>query len=624
MTFISRSQNFEDVILNRALSKIDNGFYVDIGAAWSDKDSVTYNFYKRGWHGINVEPNTYLHKLLQQYRTRDINLCLAVAGGEVEQNFYIVRDTGLSTLNSKQADLYKKMGFAIEEVLTKTIRLERLLSQYAFYFNEIHFIKIDAGGCEFEVVMGNDWFKYRPWIVLIEAFSPLTQIEAHHEWESCLLKSNYIHVYNDGLNRFYVAEEHSELIGCFKYPPNVFDDFALFGYCNQYPTEDRVEAPASIILPRQMLVDVSILMSIDRKTGIQRVVRAILSEWLASPPSGFRIEPVYATKDEPYRYARSFTASLLGYTNAELANEFVTVKSGDVFVGLDLTQYVTFFQRTLLEKWHNQGVRIWFVVYDFLPIQLGLAWKDTHQEWLRIVCQFDGVACISQSVADEVRDWLSINGSGANPSLQIQWFHLGADISASLPTLGVPENSDVLFRTMQSNLSFLMVGTIEPRKGHMQVIDAFEQIWSEGQQNPLIIVGKIGWDSDILIDRLRNHPKQGKLLFWLDEASDEYLEHIYSKSACLVYASIGEGFGLPLIEAAQHRLPVIARDLSVFQEIAGDHAFYFHGDRPFELAEAIKAWIELYRLDRHPKSDKMPWLTWKESANMLSDIVCKG
>jgi len=53
---------------------IENGFYIDLSAAWPDADSVTLAFYERGWHGINVEPNPALYDKLRQQRARDINL----------------------------------------------------------------------------------------------------------------------------------------------------------------------------------------------------------------------------------------------------------------------------------------------------------------------------------------------------------------------------------------------------------------------------------------------------------------------------------------------------------------------------------------------------------------------
>lgn len=171
--------------------------------------------------------------------------------------------------------------------------------------------------------------------------------------------------------------------------------------------------------------------------------------------------------------------------------------------------------------------------------------------------------------------------------------------------------------TVEARPSFLLVGTIEPRKGHAQVLAAFEQLWQAGQDVNLVIVGKLGWKVENLIEQLRNHEELGKRLFSLESVSDEYLEKFYAASTCLIAASYGEGFGLPLIEAAQHKLPVIARDIPVFREVAGEHAYYFDTDTSEGLAQSIKTWLALYQNGQHPKSDAMPWLTWKESAQQL-------
>ena len=123
------------------------------------------------------------------------------------------------------------------------------------------------------------------------------------------------------------------------------------------------------------------------------------------------------------------------------------------------------------------------------------------------------------------------------------------------------------------------------------------------------------------VERLRTHPELNKRLFWLEGITDEYLEKIYAASNCLIAASYGEGFGLPLIEAAQHQLPIIARNIPVFREVAGEHAFYFDTLASEGLARFISEWLSLYTAGKHPQSLNMPWLTWKESAARLLQLV---
>jgi glycosyltransferase involved in cell wall biosynthesis len=166
-----------------------------------------------------------------------------------------------------------------------------------------------------------------------------------------------------------------------------------------------------------------------------------------------------------------------------------------------------------------------------------------------------------------------------------------------------------------------MVGTLEPRKGHAQTLAAFEILWQAGRDINLVIVGKPGWMMEALVAKLRTHPEQSQRLFWLEGISDEYLEKIYAACTCLIAASEGEGFGLPLIEAAQNKLPIIARDIPVFREVAGEYAHYFQGMVPSELADSITQWLDMYREGIDLSSEKMPWLTWKKSKEQLINVI---
>ena len=244
-------------------------------------------------------------------------------------------------------------------------------------------------------------------------------------------------------------------------------------------------------------------------------------------------------------------------------------------------------------------------------------------EWLEgIMGSASGFICISDAVANELNEWM-VHHPPRQPFLpEIKSFHLGADIENSAPSKGLPENSESILTQLQSKPTFLMVGTIEPRKGHKQTLEAFETLWSQGKDINLVIVGKEGWLIDDLFKKLRSHPEKNKHIFWLEGISDEYLEKVYAASTCLIAASEGEGFGLPLIEAAQYKLPIIARDIPVFREVAGSDAYYFENDKdPEVLADAINQWLNLFAEETHPKSDDMPWLTWHQSTQQLATII---
>ncbi len=377
---------------------------------------------------------------------------------------------------------------------------------------------------------------------------------------------------------------------------------------------------------RQLLVDISELVQRDVKTGIQRVVRSILKEWLNHPPAGYRVEPVYATIEKAYRYARCFTHSFLGYPSSALQDELIDYAPGDIFFGLDLQPQVVAAHQAFYQVLRRQGVRVEFLVYDLLSIQMPQYFPPGNAEgftrWLKVVAESDGAVCISKTVANQLAAWVEENSAERQRPFRNNWFHIGADIADSLSTRQLPPDEHTILDCITNRHTFLMVGTVEPRKAHEQVLQAFEALWQDHYDLNLVIVGKQGWMVEGLIDRLRAHSELNGRLFWLDGISDEYLDKIYAASTCLIAASEGEGFGLPLIEAAQHKIPIIARDIPVHREVGGDCVFYFsNGKSPEVLAMTIKEWLQLYTAGKHPKSDGMPYLTWTESARNLLDII---
>lgn len=380
--------------------------------------------------------------------------------------------------------------------------------------------------------------------------------------------------------------------------------------------------------PRQILVDVSELVQRDAKSGIQRVTRSILSEWLNHPPPGFAVEPVYATADTlGYRYARRFTSRFMDIWADEWArDEPVEAWEGDVFCGLDLQPAIVPCQEPVWQEWRRRGVKVGFVLYDLLPVLLPDSFiegaANGHTQWLSSISTSDFVVAISRSVADEFRAWLNAQKPRRALPLQLGWFHLGADTENSKPTKGLPADAHTVLARIAAVPSFLMVGTVEGRKGHGQTLSAFEKLWLEGLDINLVIVGKAGWKTEEVINRIRTHPELGHRLFWLEGISDEYLQKIYGAAAACLMASEGEGYGLPIVEAARHGLPILARDIPVFREVAGHSAAYFADSlEPNTIAVAVTAWLATQGASRRAALTAIPHLSWKDSAAQLLACV---
>jgi FkbM family methyltransferase len=221
--FISHAQNFVDAMLWRALKSVNHGFYIDVGAAWPDKHSVTKALYDRGWRGINIEPNPEMWRLLSADRQRDINLKLALSDQPGQREIQLFADTGLSTMDPGVAALHEASGYHAVSDFVEVSTLSDVWREHVGS-QDVHFLKIDVEGTERQVLLGNDWSRNRPWILVIEATVPTTPVRSHEQWESIILNSNYLMAYDDGLNRFYVAAEHQGLLPAFSSPPNVFDN----------------------------------------------------------------------------------------------------------------------------------------------------------------------------------------------------------------------------------------------------------------------------------------------------------------------------------------------------------------------------------------------------------------
>lgn len=448
--------------------------------------------------------------------------------------------------------------------------------------------------------------------------------------------------YRDALEHFYRPSEASlpDLIQAIAEvrPEPAMDEGDLVALARALAQDFPLPRPT-----RCIYLDITATCSHDLRTGIERVARALTLSLLESPPEGYRIEPVYLSNEGGrwhYRHARAYTLGLLDCPTDLLRDEVAEPENGDVLVCLDisgerLVQATTF---GLLSHWRALGCTVRSVVYDLLPLRMPQVFPpgadQSHRQWLEAVLQGDGALCISRAVADELKGWIGETGihfDNRRP-FRVDWFHLGADLLKSGATAGLPSDASQTLDALRCRPSFLMVGTIEPRKGYLQVIEAFDRLWAEGLDANLVIVGQEGWkglpdesrrDIPQTIERLRNHPQLGAKLYWLDGISDEYLEQVYAASTCLIAASYGEGFGLPLIEAAQHKLPIIARDIPVFREVAGAAAYFFTASSPEDMANSLRGWMELADEGQAAASSGICWQTWRQAAECVAALVIR-
>lgn len=404
---------------------------------------------------------------------------------------------------------------------------------------------------------------------------------------------------------------------------------------------------AAFPLPRsakRFYLDITETSRSDRMTGIERVAWSLTLSLIKNPPAGYRIEPIYLTNVKgyyEYRFATTSTLRSMDLPVDWVDDSPVDFRYDDILLGLDLSgdTLVQADRSGLLSQIRNLGVLVYFVVFDLLPIRMPEAFPPgaaiSHADWLRVVTNMDGAICISKTVADDLIEWLQETQPEQieHRPFRIAWSHLGADLtSVHTCNKNVKEDQHLeqVLGQLEGLIVFVIVGTIEPRKGHLQTLAAFDVLWKANREVALIIIGREGWKqvpADMrrtipeIVERINRHPELGRRLFWFSEVSDSLLEKFYKSADCLIAPSEGEGFGLPLIEAARHRLSIIARDLPIFREVAEDNAFYFVGCDPVQLAESIDHWIQRYKLKDHPTSKGLSWRSWDDCAVALLSIL---
>ena len=366
----------------------------------------------------------------------------------------------------------------------------------------------------------------------------------------------------------------------------------------------------------QLFVDVSVIYRDDAKTGIQRVVRALLGRLLLSPPKNYVVRPIMATRKRPYRYV-----------NWDGSPDFtkIEISQGDIFLGLDLSAHIIPNHLRQLEGWKQRGVVFHFLIYVILPLRYPEWFSPklvtAFKKWVKsIAILADNVICISKTTEKDLSVWLAENYGFKLNEVASSVIPMGWDVENTMPTSGFPNDYSSFLFELQKRKTILIVGTIEPRKGHAQIINSFEKLWSSGNNYNLVIVGKPGWKTEELQMQIRKHIKKNTNLFWFENLSDEALLHLYKMCDGVIVPSFAEGFGLPLIEALGHNKRVLARELPIFREIAGSEIDYFINSPSDDVSESILNWIHSFEYTTNNHfSNKL--FTWDDAYNKLTEIL---
>jgi alpha-1,2-rhamnosyltransferase len=277
-----------------------------------------------------------------------------------------------------------------------------------------------------------------------------------------------------------------------------------------------------------------------------------------------------------------------------------------------------------VKRFKEAGGKIVGIIYDLIPITHRETCLPAHTriftKWLNQHIRFsDSFICISESIAESMTAFAKQRMANGKSIAPIKHFHLGSDLDFVNPDGPIRQ----VFRTIleKDHHVFLMVGSIEPRKNHGFVLDAFEKFWNAGGVGTLVLLGRHGWKTELFLERVRRHPQFGLHLFLIRDATDTELDYAYRTASSLVIASQVEGFGLPVVEAFQRGLRVMCSDIAVFREIAGGRARFFNLADPTHLTDVLMSFCDEVPLADRALRIPQSWIGWAESTEQLLTTI---
>lgn len=368
---------------------------------------------------------------------------------------------------------------------------------------------------------------------------------------------------------------------------------------------------------RRILVDLTEVVRLDARSGIQRVVRNYFIGLAAAALQDDlgEVEPIHWT-ERGFVHARKYAREHLGVDCAG-EDETVSVRPGDLLFMLDSSWWSPERFTPLYDAVHGAGGEVVWMVYDLIPINhpecCDAGMPRAFRLWLEHAMErTDGVVCISDATRTDLEAFIDTVKRPVSSRPWTMSLHLGSDLESGR-VQSPSANVAAIVDGLQGVPWLAALGTLEPRKDHQTILAACERLWAKGTDIALVIIGKKGWNVEELAKRIRSHPELGTRLFWLEGLDDGDVRHLLTHCSALVQASIAEGFGLPIVEAGSLGIPLLLTDLPVFREVAGDEAIYFPVCDDAGLALAIKAGIA--NGWRRPAGIRT--MTWKESSEAL-------
>lgn len=369
----------------------------------------------------------------------------------------------------------------------------------------------------------------------------------------------------------------------------------------------------------KLYLDVTNLTQVDFLTGIQRVVRELTVRFLKDE----RLEVILLAYSEKMKgFEEVDTACFENYfeKGAGKKEDMLTgrqypiaaMEAGGIFYDIDSVWHSRQKRSVLLPQLRNQGLKLAVFFHDLIPVNhpefvhqnTTILFLDYLAAYLKNADMIVTSTKATREAFYELTEKLGLK--------QVPGFVSGLGVDFKKQEAAPQEIHKEAEKAVGAGKYILMVGTIEPRKNHRLVLDAFDhELFALGYH--LVFAGHFGWDIEELKERITKHPQLGKQLFLVENGNDATIDYLYQNAHMLAFPSFAEGFGLPLIEGLGRGIPAAASSYSVIREVGGEYAEYFDPCKEEEFTELVKKYHNnpaLYQAWREKIKSYQP-VTWE-------------
>lgn len=379
---------------------------------------------------------------------------------------------------------------------------------------------------------------------------------------------------------------------------------------------------------KKIYIDISMIMIGTKFTGIPRVVMEIVKRISQDEDLELVFLEYKVSKDVFEIIDKNQFTAFCNHgkdkRNKMRTGKYVAfdeIEKDSVFFDID-TVWKTRVRRSFLYPvLKEKGVKIITHIYDIIPItHPQFCGKDEILNFLdyfgAALDNADEILVNSNATKTFIDDVCQrINHEAKN----VKVVPLGGDFSRK--EYAETEVSDEVKQIVNNGKYVLMVGTIEPRKNHKLILDAYDLGMDENMQ--VVFAGFVGQGMETLMERIENHPDNRQKIWHLGHASDADIDYLYKNCFALTYPSYIEGYGLPIIESFARGVMVVAADTPINMEIGGERALYFKQDDAKDLRNAVNGLLKDEAKQQMLKDSIQAFEPpkWESSAIRIAEIL---